>query len=58
MRRKELVGINVRECEKKQLFNPSASLLSLQSGKPERIIQDVKNHKRLMVFAYPITDMN
>lgn len=56
--KEELVGINVRECEKKQLFNPSASLLSLQSGKPERIIQDVKNHKRLMVFAYPITDMN
>ncbi|MFT5875231.1 MAG: PAS domain S-box-containing protein [Clostridium sp.] len=54
----DFLGKNVADLEKANYFNPSASLLALKSGKIESIIQNVRNNKKLMVFAYPIYGIN
>lgn len=56
--KEEFLGKNVEDLEKANYFKPSASLLALKSGKIESIIQNVKNSKKLMVFAYPIYGIN
>lgn len=56
--RVDFLGKNVADLEKANYFNPSASLLALKSGKIETIIQNVRNNKKLMVYAFPIYDKN
>ncbi|GAW93068.1 sigma-54 interaction domain-containing protein [Calderihabitans maritimus] len=52
----ELVGVNVRELERKRVFFPSATLRVLEHRSPVTLFQETKPGKRLFVFSSPVFD--
>lgn len=56
IKKENFVGKIVSDLENQNYFTPVASLMALKSGKIESVIQNLRNKKKLMVFAYPIYD--
>lgn len=52
--KEDLIGKNVRDLVNDKFFTPAASLKALNSGKTEIIMQELRNKKKLMVYAYPL----
>ena len=54
----ELIGKNVRDAEKQNIYKPSATRLALEKKQKVSLVQETKCGKRLLVVSIPIFNEN
>lgn len=54
----KMIGQNVFQLEKEGIFSPSVIVNVLKSIKEETLIQETKNHRKLIISGYPVFNEN